>query len=86
MDTIDIAEDDSSKQHESESENNGENLKLDSDSIDKEISTAVAKNWISKNKKIKRNNKKYLLWILSGKIFVEEKWQNILPVAKSFPR
>ena len=58
MDTIDIAEDDSSKQHESESENNGENLKLDSDSIDKEISTAVAKNWISKNKKIKRNNKK----------------------------
>ena len=86
MDTTDIAEDDSSKQHESESENNGENLKLDSDSIDKEISTAVAKNWISKNKKIKRNNKKYLLWILSGKIFVEEKWQNILPVAKSFPR
>ena len=37
----DITKEDSSEHHESEKENDGENFKLFSDSIDKEISIAV---------------------------------------------
>ena len=49
FDTVDITKEDSSEHHESESENDGENFKLYSDSIDKEISIAVINDWISKN-------------------------------------